>query len=236
MRKHMLAGFLSVLVSPTLFAQTHAAMEFSERPAQLDKQSYSIGVDIGKSLRGQAIAIDQQSFLAGFQDSFSGETLALSDAQVETEILQLQQQLVEKQMSEARDLAEKNRTEGERFLAENGTKEGVETLESGLQYEVIEQGSGPVPQTTDMVKVHYRGTLIDGTEFDSSYARQEPAVFPVTGVIPGWTEALLMMPAGSKWHVVIPSNLAYGEFGVGGVIGPNATLVFDIELLGIERS
>ncbi len=137
-------------------------------------------------------------------------------------------------MVEAQAFADENLLKGQTFMTTNGESEAVSTLDSGLQYEVFAQGEGPQPQSTDTVKVHYRGTFIDGTEFDSSYSRDEPSVFPVTGVIAGWTEALLMMPSGSKWRIVIPPNLAYGEFGAGNVIGPNETLVFEIELLSIE--
>jgi FKBP-type peptidyl-prolyl cis-trans isomerase FklB len=131
-------------------------------------------------------------------------------------------------------VAEKNKKEGEAFLAENAKKEGVVTLPSGLQYKIIQQGSGRKPKLTDEVTTHYRGTLLDGTEFDSSYKRGEPTSFPVNGVISGWTEALQLMPVGSKWQLFIPSNLAYGMRGAGGTIGPNAALIFDIELIAIK--
>jgi FKBP-type peptidyl-prolyl cis-trans isomerase len=151
--------------------------------------------------------------------------------------------MMTKQQEQARAAADKNKKEGEAFLAENAKKEGIKThqvkLPSGtnatMQYKVLVQGTGPKPSTNDMVVTHYRGTLIDGTEFDSSYKKGEPASFPVTGVIKGWTEALLMMPVGSKWQLFIPSDLAYGAAGTrGGPIGPNATLIFDIELIGIK--
>jgi FKBP-type peptidyl-prolyl cis-trans isomerase FklB len=141
---------------------------------------------------------------------------------------------MEKQAERTKQLAEKNKKEGEAFLAANKTKEGIKTLPSGLQYKVIKEGTGKTPTAEDTVVTNYRGTLTDGTEFDSSYKRGQPATFPVKGVIPGWTEALQLMKEGSKWELFIPSNLAYGEQGAGGVIGPNAALIFEIELISVK--
>jgi FKBP-type peptidyl-prolyl cis-trans isomerase FklB len=146
----------------------------------------------------------------------------------------LQKEMMEKQADAARKLAEKNKKEGEAFLAENGKKEGVVTLPSGLQYKVIQSGKGKTPKSTDTVETNYRGTLIDGTEFDSSYKRGQTATFPVNGVIAGWTEALQKMKEGDKWQLFVPSNLAYGERGAGREIGPNATLLFEVELIAVK--
>ena len=147
-----------------------------------------------------------------------------------------QKEMVAKQEQVNKEAGAKNAAAGQKFLADNKTKEGVKTTASGLQYKVMKEGSGATPKTTDTVTVNYRGTLIDGTEFDSSYKRNEPISFPVTGVIPGWTEALQLMKVGSKYQVFIPANLAYGAQGAGQVIGPNSTLIFDVELLGVQAS
>ena len=158
----------------------------------------------------------------------------MTEQEMKETLAGLQKELMEKQAERAKLLAEKNKKEGEAFLAANKTKEGVKTLPDGLQYKVIKEGTGKTPKADDTVVTNYRGTLIDGTEFDSSYKRGQPATFPVKGVIPGWTEALQLMKEGSKWELFIPSNLAYGERGAGNAIGPNATLVFEIELISVK--
>src|SRR5689334_11357405 len=200
---------------------------------QKDKISYSIGVNIGSSVRQQT----QQQFelkpdlvAAGLRDALSGGKTVLTEQEVRDNLMALQKEMVGKQA----ELGEKNKKEGEAFLAENKKKPGVKTLPSGLQYQVLKEGTGPKPKTTDTVKAHYKGTLVNGTEFDSSEKRGEPATFPLTNVIAGWTEALQLMPVGSKWRLFIPSQLAYGERGAGNLIGPNSTLIFDVELIGIE--
>jgi FKBP-type peptidyl-prolyl cis-trans isomerase FklB len=205
------------------------------------KVSYSIGLDIGRNLKRGEIDIDLEALARGLEDAISDSTPLLTDAQMQETMRQFQQEMMAKQQDktiqqseEAKMLGEKNQKDGEVFLAENAKKEGVTTLASGLQYKVIKSGSGPKPKLTDEVTTHYRGTLIDGTEFDSSYKRGKPTSFPVNGVIAGWTEALQLMPVGSKWQLFIPSNLAYGARGAGRDIGPNATLIFDIELLAIK--
>ncbi|MDZ7289160.1 MAG: FKBP-type peptidyl-prolyl cis-trans isomerase [candidate division KSB1 bacterium] len=202
---------------------------------QKQKVSYSIGLDIGSNLKEGEIEIDMDALAQGIKDAMSGSTPLLTEEQVRETMHQFQQEMMTKRQESARQLAEKNKKEGEAFLAENAKKEGVITLPSGMQYKIIKQGTGRKPALTDEVTTHYRGTLIDGTEFDSSYKRGEPVSFPVNGVIAGWTEALQLMPVGSKWELFIPSKLAYGERGAGrGVIGPNATLIFEIELLAIK--
>jgi FKBP-type peptidyl-prolyl cis-trans isomerase FklB len=195
---------------------------------QKDKVSYSIGIEMGKNLKRQPIDIDPDILAKGIKDVLSGGKVLLTDQEVSETMVAFQKEMIAK-------LGEKNKAEGEAFLAENKKKEGVKTLPSGLQYKVIKAGSGKKPALSDTVTTHYRGTLIDGTEFDSSYLRGQPATFPVRGVIPGWTEALQLMEVGAKWQLFIPSNLAYGERGAGRIIGPNTTLIFEIELISIEE-
>jgi FKBP-type peptidyl-prolyl cis-trans isomerase FklB len=203
---------------------------------QKDKVSYSIGVDIGTTLKNQSLDVDPAILARGIRDSMSGQKPLMTDQEIRDTIAAFQKEMTAKQQEQAKQLGEKNKKQGEAFLAENKKKEGVKTLPSGLQYKVITAGKGKKPKATDTVTTHYRGTLIDGTEFDSSVSRGKPASFPVTGVIPGWTEALQLMEEGAKWQLFIPSNLAYGERGTpGGPIGPNATLIFDIELISIQE-
>ena len=199
-----------------------------------DKVSYSIGLDIGTNFKRQSVDLDSKALAAGIADGLSGGKPLLTEDEVRKVLAQFQQQMAAKAQQAAQQLAEKNQKAGEAFLAENKKKKGVITLPSGLQYQVIKEGTGKIPKATDTVTTHYRGTLIDGTEFDSSYKRGEPASFQVNGVIKGWTEALQLMKVGSKWQLFIPSNLAYGPQGAGQVIGPNATLIFEIELLSIK--
>ena len=199
-----------------------------------DKVSYSIGLDIGTNFKRQSVDLDQKALAAGIADGLSGGKPLLTEDEVRKVLAQFQQQMKAKAQEMVKQHADKNQKEGEVFLAENKKKKGVITLPSGLQYHVITAGTGKIPKATDTVTTHYRGTLIDGTEFDSSYKRGEPASFPVNGVVKGWTEALQLMKVGSKWQLFIPSNLAYGPQGAGQVIGPNATLIFEIELLSIK--
>jgi FKBP-type peptidyl-prolyl cis-trans isomerase FklB len=209
---------------------------------QKDKVSYSIGMDIGRNIKRQNLDISVEALAAGIRDVMGDGKPALTDDEAREVMNAFRTEMQSKQQSMAKEQGDKNKKEGEAFLAENAKKEGIKThtvkLPNGtnavLQYKVLTAGTGPKPSTNDTVITHYRGTLIDGTEFDSSYKRGEPATFPVTGVIKGWTEALLQMPVGSKWQLFIPSDLAYGERGAGRQIGPNATLIFDIELIGIQ--
>ena len=173
-------------------------------------------------------------FAKGLQDMLAGGKTLLTPDEAKTVITELQKAMVVKQAAAAKAAGEKNKAEGEAFLAANKAKEGVVTLPSGLQYKVITTGTGPKPTLEQTVICQYRGTLIDGKEFDSSFKRGQPASFPVKGVIKGWTEVLQLMPVGSKWQVFIPSALAYGERGAGADIGPNATLIFEIELVAIK--
>jgi len=209
------------------------AEEKSILKTQKDKVSYSIGLDIGKNMNRQSLDIDPDILAKGIKDGFSGSSPLLTEAEVRETMMAFQKEMTAKQIERTKTISEKNKKEGEAFLAENKKKEGVITLPSGLQYKVIKKGTGKTPKATDTVTVNYRGTLIDGTEFDSSYKRGQPATFAVNGVIKGWTETLQLMKEGSKWQLFIPSNLAYGERGAGNAIGPNVVLIFEVELLSI---
>lgn len=199
-----------------------------------DKISYGIGLNIGKDFKEQDIDVDVNLLARGIRDSLTGAEAALSEEQMREAFEAFQQEIAAKQEAKSKAAVEKNLQDGEAFRAENGKQDGVVTLPSGLQYKVIEEGSGKTPSAADTVTVNYRGTLIDGSEFDSSYKRGEPATFPVGGVIPGWTEALQLMKEGAKWQLVIPPDLAYGERGAMPVIGPNSTLVFEVELIKVQ--
>ena len=199
--------------------------------SQKEKVSYIIGMDIGSNLKKQSIDIDANIFARGVKDGFSGGQPLLTEQEMRETMAAFQKEMIAKQ----EEIGKKNKIEGEAFLAENKKKEGVKTLPSGLQYKVIKAGTGKKPKLTDTITAHYRGTLINGTEFDSSYRRGQPASFQVNGVVPGWTEALQLMEEGAKWQLFIPSNLAYGERGAGREIGPNAALIFEVELLSIQE-
>jgi len=197
--------------------------------------SYTIGVNIGQDFKGQQMEIDPDALLIGIKDVLAGKELKLTEEEMVQEVQAFQQQMQAKMVAAMEEMANKNKAEGEAFLAENAKKEGVVVTASGLQYKVLEAGEGVSPAANDVATVHYRGTLIDGTQFDSSYDRGQPATFPVGGVIAGWTEALQLMKPGAKWQLFIPAALAYGERGAGQDIGPNATLLFDVELISVEK-
>jgi FKBP-type peptidyl-prolyl cis-trans isomerase FklB len=199
-----------------------------------DKVSYAIGLNIGKSMKQEGLDINPDAIAAAMKDVFAGAKAQLTDEEVQQVMQDFQKKMMAKQMAAREEGLGKNKAEGEKFLADNKKKEGIKTTASGLQYKVITAGTGKTPKATDTVKTHYRGTLINGTEFDSSYKRGEPAEFPVNGVIKGWTEALQLMKEGAKWQLFIPSELAYGERGAGRDIGPNSTLIFDIELISVK--
>lgn len=199
-----------------------------------DKVSYSIGLNIGQDFKRQDMDIDADLLAKGIKDAVSGAQPLLTEEQIRETITTYQKEMVTKQETKAKESAAKNQKEGDAFLAENAKKPGVVTTPSGLQYKVVKEGTGAQPKPGDTVQVHYEGKLVDGTVFDSSLKRGEPAVFPVQGVIPGWTEALQLMKEGAKYQIVIPSKLAYGERGAGPVIGPHATLLFDVELLKVN--
>jgi len=200
-----------------------------------DKASYAIGLNIGRSMKKDGVEISPELLTKGIKDGIADAKPLLTDDEI-TKVLTSLQNEVRKHQQEAFQAAlTKNKEEGDAFLAANKTKPDVVTLPSGLQYKILQAGDGPKPTATDTVMCNYRGTLIDGTEFDSSYKTGKPATFPVGRVIKGWTEALQLMPVGSKWELYVPSNLAYGERGTnGGPIGPNATLIFQVELLSIQ--
>jgi FKBP-type peptidyl-prolyl cis-trans isomerase FklB len=218
---------------------THKSATAAAKPKPLalvtdkDKQSYSIGVNVGKSLHRDSIDVEPKIVLQGLEDALADGKLLLTDDEMKTVMTALQtkvrQQLEEKRLAQA----ETSQKDGAAFMAANATKEGVVTLPSGLQYKIMVAGTGPKPTATDSVVCNYRGTLLDNTEFDSSYKRGQPVTINVGGVIKGWTEALQLMPVGSKWQLFIPPNLAYGDRGQG-PIGPNATLIFEVELLSIQ--
>jgi FKBP-type peptidyl-prolyl cis-trans isomerase len=198
------------------------------------QRSYAVGRNIAMNLKQQGLEFDTEQLLKGMRDALTGQASLLTDAELEQTLGGLQQELQAKQKERAAALGAKAAKEGEAYLAANAAKEGVVTLPSGLQYKVLTAGTGKKPAATDTVVVHYRGTLTDGTEFDSSYKRNQPAKFKVNQVIPGWAEALQLMPVGSKWQLVIPAKLAYGERGAGAAIPPNSVLVFEVDLQGIE--
>jgi FKBP-type peptidyl-prolyl cis-trans isomerase len=221
--------------SLVLLASQASAQDAPTLKTQKDKVSYSIGRNIGENLKKQSIDVNQDALSAGIKDALSeGESL-LTDEEVRQVLNEFQQEMRAKAEARTQELGEINKKEGEAFLAANKEKKGVITLPSGLQYKVIKKGTGKIPKASDTVTTHYRGTLIDGTEFDSSITRGEPATFPVGGVIAGWTEALQLMKIGSKWQLFIPSDLAYGERGAGQMIAPNASLIFEVELLSIKE-
>ncbi len=200
------------------------------------KFGYAIGVDIGKSLAPVKGDVDIDALIAGMEETLAGKEPRLDDEAREKIKTEVSRKLQEKQMQERTAKAAAAKEAGEKFLAENGARAGVKTTASGLQYEIVAEGTGAKPKATDKVTVHYKGTLIDGTEFDSSYSRGQPVTFPLGNVIPGWTEGLQLIATGGKAKLFIPSGLAYGERGAGAKIGPNETLVFEIELLGIEKA
>lgn len=205
---------------------------------QKDKVSYAVGMNIGKGVAGklkqQPLDIDQAILLRGMKDALAGGKMLLTEEEERTLLTQLSLEARKKQEDQMKLAAEGNKKIGGEFLAANKTKDGVVTLPSGLQYKILTQGTGPKPAAADTVSCNYRGTLIDGAEFDSSYKRGQPASFALNQVIKGWTEALQLMPVGSKWQLFIPSDLAYGDPGRGPQIGPGATLIFEIELLSIQ--
>jgi FKBP-type peptidyl-prolyl cis-trans isomerase FklB len=226
-------GFVTiVMLGIFVFAMEAPAQEKVPLKDKKEKTGYAIGANIGQDMKRMSIEIDADMVAQGIKDIYAGK-LKLSDEEIRTALTELNKEMQGKENERLKILGEKNKKEGEAFLAENKKKEGVKTLPSGLQYKIIKEGTGKVPKATDTVTTNYRGTLMDGTEFDSSYKRGQPASFPVNGVIPGWIEALQLMKTGSKWQLFIPSNLAYGERGPG-MIGPNAVLVFEIELLAVK--
>ncbi|MCC6207048.1 MAG: FKBP-type peptidyl-prolyl cis-trans isomerase [Gammaproteobacteria bacterium] len=221
---------LVLALTAILLAGPALAADGLSKGSDKQKFSYAVGFQIAQGLRQDGLDLDADAFAQAARDVFSNQPAKLSMEEMQAAVEKFQQQAASEQAAKA----EKALKDGQAFLADNKTKKGVVTRPSGLQYQVIKDGAGKSPAATDTVEVNYRGTLLNGTEFDSSYKRGEPVTFPVNQVIQGWQEVLPLMKVGSHWKVFIPSGLAYGERGAGGNIGPNETLVFEIELLGIK--
>jgi len=220
------------LLQALMFSGAHAE-EGGGLTSEIQKASYGVGVKYGEGLKRDLEDLDLNAFVQGLQQAFKGQPLSLNEEEITQAVTAYQQRKVAERRSLHMEEAKKNLMAGKAFLEENSKKDGVKVTDSGLQYMVMKQGAGETPSDTDRVKVHYHGTLIDGTVFDSSIDRGEPIVFPVNGVIAGWTEALKMMKVGDQWKLFIPADLAYGEHGTRGTIGPNAALIFEVELLEI---
>jgi FKBP-type peptidyl-prolyl cis-trans isomerase FklB len=217
-------------------AKSAAAVPLKTRK---EKFSYALGMNIGtgysQGLKKQSVEVDWNLLAQGMKDAAAGSKTRLTQDEAQAVLNEVQTEIKKQQQEKTQQAAAANKTEGAAFLAANKSKDGVVTLPSGLQYKILTAGTGPKPTASDSVKCNYRGTLINGTEFDSSYKRGQPATFAVGQVIKAWTEALQLMPMGSKWQLFVPSSLAYGERGAGAEIGPNATLIFEVELLSIEE-
>jgi len=242
MKPKMTPKWMAVLGIWLLAAQAGAG-EPQPPKTQKERVSYAIGVDTARVLRQQEIEVDLDTLVKGLRDGMSGDKLLMTDQDLLATRNATQRELVRKQAAKKQNRSqgqapkksgEENRKAGEAFLAENGKKEGVVTLPSGLQYRILKAGDGRKPSDSDIVECNYRGTLIDGTVFDRSSSRGKPATLSIAGVIPGWREALMLMSMGSKWQLFIPPQLAYGEKGTGGTIGPNETLVFEVELVAVR--
>jgi FKBP-type peptidyl-prolyl cis-trans isomerase len=226
---HIIAAVIGIM----LFAANCFGADGMELKDQKDKESYSLGYQFGQSLKRQGLAVNLEVYTAGIRDALSGAKPLLSQEEVNKTVAEIQSRVMTARQKELQEMADKNLSEGKAFLETNRKKEGVKTLPSGLQYKVLAEGKGMTPKATDEVTVNYRGTLIDGTEFDSSYNRSKPLTVKVNAVIRGWTEALQMMKEGSKWQLFIPADLAYGERGVSR-IPPNSTLIFEVELISVK--
>ncbi|UCD46411.1 MAG: FKBP-type peptidyl-prolyl cis-trans isomerase [Deltaproteobacteria bacterium] len=231
MKKVIIAAIIAVLSAGLCLAA-----EKPEPKSENDKISYSVGYQVGGDFKRQGVELNPNLLVKGVQDAMSGAKPLMTQQEMNKTLVDLKRKVVTAQREEQKKAAAKNLAEGKKFLEGNARKEGVTTLPSGLQYKVIAKGTGASPKRTDNVTVHYKGTLIDGTEFDSSYKRGKPATFRVDGVIAGWTEALQLMKPGAKWLLFIPPNLAYGERGAGSRIGPNSALVFEVELISVQAS
>ncbi len=214
--------------APAAGAPAAVALDTSEQ-----RLSYGIAYSLGQRMAADSVPMDVDAFSAGLRDALEGAEPRLTQEEIAAEMQAFQEEAVAKQQAAQAAVGEANQAAATQFLEANAAREGVMVTESGLQYEIIEAGDGPKPGPDDSVEVHYRGTLIDGTEFDSSYARGETVTFGVGQVIAGWTEALQLMPVGSKWNLAIPPELGYGAGGAGGMIGPNAALLFEVELISI---
>ncbi len=227
---------VSAAVMGLVMSTAVAASDATSLTTDKDKLSYSIGADLGKNFKAQGIDISPEALTKGIQDGISGSPLALTEEQMKDVLNKFQKDLMAKRTAEFNKKSEENKTKGETFLKDNKAKTGVVVLPSGLQYKILETGTGAKPTKDDTVTVEYTGHLIDGTVFDSTDKSGKPATFQVSQVIPGWTEALQLMPSGSTWEIYVPSNLAYGPRSVGGPIGPNETLIFKIHLISVKKS
>jgi FKBP-type peptidyl-prolyl cis-trans isomerase FklB len=237
-RRFEMRSLLVTLLSIGFFFNICYAEEKLELKDQKDKESYSVGYQFGQNLKTQRVDINVDVLASGIKDGLSGKESLMNQEEIRATIAELQKRVMagmEKDFKAFKEKAERNLAEGKAFLEENKKKEGVKVLPSGLQYKVLKEGSGKMPTASDTVTVHYRGTLIDGMEFDSSYKRGQPATFSVNGVITGWTEALQLMKEGSKWQIFVPSELAYGEKGQPPRIFPNSVLIFEVELISIAK-
>lgn len=226
MKKILIVLLLTIFVAGAVYAE-------DKFKTDQEKIGYAIGMNIGTNMMQQKVDVDADQLAAGLKAVLKGEKTVLTQEEMGQVLTAYQQEMQMKQMAEMAAEAAKNEKQSQDYLENNGKQDGVIILESGLQYKIINAGTGVSPKADSKVEVHYRGSLLDGTEFDSSYKRGEPASFPVNGVIPGWTEALQLMKEGAKWQLVIPSELAYAERGAPPMIPPNATLIFDVELLKV---
>ncbi len=234
--KLMMLGLVAAgLVACAQESDTTVLQQDVSLDTEIQKLSYAMGMDVGRSLKELDAGIDADAFTLAVRDALAGQTMRLDDASAVKMKQDFFRKKQEERMAKRAAEAEENKVKGEAFLADNAKKAGVKVTASGLQYEVITMGDGEKPKADSKVKVHYRGTTIDGVEFDSSYSRGQPISFPLNGVIKGWSEGVALMPVGSKFRFFIPSELAYGERGAGAKIGPNSTLIFEVELLAIEK-
>ena len=227
--KYFLGAFLSI----SFFFNICFAAEEADLKGKKEKESYTLGYQFGQGIKHEGFDINLEIYTAGIRDALSGSKSQLSLEEMRQIITELQKRIMAAREKELKEMSEKNLAAGKAFLDENKKKDGIKTLPNGLQYKVLAEGSGKTPQATDSVTVNYRGTFINGTEFDSSYKREKPATFQVNQVIPGWTEALKLMKEGSKWQIFIPPELGYGERGTGN-IPPNSILIFEVELISLK--
>lgn len=225
---------LLILSSLILYSCGEKISKSTDLKTTKEKASYSIGLRIAKDFKSNKLDVDSEIVAKGFKDGMYGKQL-LTDEQINKVLMEFQREMYEKKMKEAQGLSNRNKKDAQIFLAQNKTKPGIQTTSSGLQYLVVKSGNGPSPKATDKVKVHYIGKLLNGTEFDNSYKRNQPAVIQLNSVIKGWTEALQMMKVGDSWKLFISPELGYGDVGAGEVIPPGSLLIFDVELVGIDK-
>lgn len=223
-----------VFTALSLLSASVLAADAGKLKTEKQKTSYALGRQVGEDVKRNNVDLDPDVFTQAIRESLKGQKSKMTDEEIKTTLQGFQQKMREKQVAMVKELGEKNKKAGEAYLEANKKKPDVKTTASGLQYRVIKEGKGKKPGPDDVVVAHYVGTHVDGKEFDSSVKRGEPATFAVSGVIKGWQEALQMMPEGSKWEIVVPAALGYGERGAGGAIGPNETLVFNVELLEVK--